>query len=299
MKRYRFALIICSFTLFACGNQSQQEEKNSSKDTVSTDLNTTVSELRQVCNCLNQADETDPESAAKCMDQYKEQITHFNTGEADSLYRDLFTALERVTLNVSPEINDETDYNDKGELNPELRKKAQLNGLDYDSEEGTPFYAVYYPYLHNLLYEKLSPSMKLFDNFKMNNRDKISYDAGLVITPMEQAKRVVEMEKIIADGPFVMQEQLMQQFSYEILWLMTGMDNTPAFDWETNIMNNETKAALEYASKNGEKITRDIVNQYLDLMKKNNWKPIDPGVWDLFPIEKTMDQLKAAYHLEV
>ncbi|MBX7095408.1 MAG: hypothetical protein K1X56_11850 [Flavobacteriales bacterium] len=253
--KYHF-FILSALILSACSQKTESENKVETKDSV------VVAGPQDLLNCLADAKKfEDPDS---CLIKYKDVFESMTEAQSDSLFLTFTEAIQRVTAIDPPSEN--------GYVDGERFHDYVHLGIGMDSEEGMAFYTLSWDYLHNKFYKKVSQPMKDFLDYRKKYEDKIAYDAGLSIPFSKLAERILAAEKLLQNGPFVMRNYVLDELSYETSWLMMGMDNTPAFDWETQVMNQEAKDAMMMVAEKGGKALKPLFNDYLKEVESNEWK---------------------------
>jgi hypothetical protein len=54
---------------------------------------------------------------------------------------------------------------------------------------------------------------------------------------------------------------------------ITGLDNTPIYDWSTKKLSNEVKDSYEkIIAENQDSLTAEILKEYLNHLRENDWK---------------------------
>ena len=300
VKKRFISLVTLGLMISSCGNSEStvsEEQKTSSTDTLSLDtLNSTYSDLLL---CLKESDYNKLESVHECLEKHKIDFETLSEEQVDSLFYKTQDALHYVSNQITPEMDMENDFDENGYLSPELTKKANEIGFNYDSEEGMYFYYVHMPYLKEKFYKHLSKAMKAYVDFKMTHDDKIAYDAGINIAPIFLAKRIVDLEKLFENGNFVSQMDVFGMYCDGIWWLCDGMDNTPAFNYYDNdLIFPEVKEAIEYVSKNGGVVAKEISKVYLAEVEKHEGKK-GKSCYELFPAEEISKRLEKTYKIEL
>jgi hypothetical protein len=134
--------------------------------------------------------------------------------------------------------------------------------IDADME---PIRATFYKYL-------TSPTKLFFAQFMIENNQGIAEDGGMYISERELADRLGFWEEFVMDNP----NHIFKDFADDNIksyryYLMVGMDNTPAFDFESNKLLKEYKQALIYYQQRfGKTPGAGIFKEYLTLLEKNN-----------------------------
>jgi hypothetical protein len=115
-----------------------------------------------------------------------------------------------------------------------------------------------------------------FITFFNENDEYIAFDAGLVKTPQEIATRILFYDWHIKNNPkFPRNEILLGMYAQEMYFVMFGLDNTPAFSYEDNIIFEEHKIAFDILLEKGSPFTKKIIGAYVDALKKVDWHYMD------------------------
>jgi hypothetical protein len=124
-------------------------------------------------------------------------------------------------------------------------------------------------------YNHLSPAtQEFYDQFEAETNQDLSEDGGLLITPVELAQRLAFWQEFLSRYP----NNLFAQFArnkvaYYQYYLLAGMDNTPAFDFETNKMQPEFIEGYAYLNQHHPDLAcTKVFNEYLTLLKTTNYK---------------------------
>lgn len=102
-------------------------------------------------------------------------------------------------------------------------------------------------------------------------------DAALLISPDELVNRIMKTEKYIGGYPgFAFIDQIRQLHSYYLNAYLLGLNNTPAFDYQTLKLKDSFLKSYEntLAGQKGTQLA-GILEEYLALLKKNEYKRTD------------------------
>lgn len=272
-----------SVSLFSCENSPEEKENNTDKkEEIATDIAKTLADLRK---CLEGSEKL--EDPSSCISVHHDMIRNLNPEQADSIFLIAYQALNRVGGNVDISSNMDLDVEKES-------KKVEELGLSVDSEEGMPFYCVNWHYLYREFNPVLSKNMQAFIDYRTKHRDKITYDAGLAIDYRELAERIIDAEKVIAKGNFVMREYMIDELSYECFWFMNGLDNTPVFDWETKVLYNENKEEGEFLIENGGPVISGLIKEYHQYLSEHDWKS-DESLFEKFRFYEIRKRIEKKY----
>jgi hypothetical protein len=211
-------------------------------------------------NCFDQLIEVDKDSVYVAFSDAFYAATSVITGELELKYA---SALKKLDEKID-------DAETKA-----FKKKLDACGVRYLMEEGMSYADAKADYFYNLFKGRISPVM---DEFLLINstemKEGFTADAGLVISFEQLHKRVVIWEDFQKKHPdFFLKNDV--QSSYEIYFytFLTGIDNTPVFDYDTQKLLPEIKKLFEkiIARKDARKSSKVIANYYAYL-KANDFK---------------------------
>lgn len=182
--------------------------------------------------------------------------------------------LETLYPNFNEQMNDPNDPEMK-----ELMDLLQLCGSELLQSEGF-FYIDQRPdYFISIFKEDASSEMKDYLEIRSKElKEGFSEDAGLLITFEQLYDRVLVWEKYLAANPdFILNEEIKGTLSMYLSTLMTGMDNTPAFDYETGKLLPELQFIYSKAiQKNDNRNSTKVLRKYFDYLKGNAFvQPLD------------------------
>jgi hypothetical protein len=161
----------------------------------------------------------------------------------------------------------------------ELLVMVRLAGCDLYQSEGF-FYIDQRPeYFQSIFGEDASSEMKEYLTIRRKELEEgFSEDAGLLISFEQVYDRVITWEKFLSQNPdFILNEEIKGALSMYLSTLMTGMDNTPAFDMETGKLLPELQFIYSKAiQKNDNRNSTKILRKYFDYLKANGFvQPLD------------------------
>lgn len=186
--------------------------------------------------------------------------------------------------------NNEVDFKREGEYlladyNPEKlpvpddiqQQFAQWKscGIKADFPEGMINLVEQPDYMMKHFGNLVSPSMKSYLTQQQKElAEGFAVDAGLTITPQAVAERLAFWDEFLKKNPrFVYHEDIRGFNKFMLGTLMSGLDNTPAFDWEDNKLNADWKAAYEWLmTKHQSTPSGQSIKEYYMLLKKHDFK---------------------------
>ncbi len=160
------------------------------------------------------------------------------------------------------------DYND-------YTRNLAKNGLILDSEEGMIFAELDPAFLIRKAGDRISPAMKAYLALEdVETKERVAGDGGLRISAKELAERTVQWEKFNQQYPdFVGFIQSENHFRWGLTTLLIGMDNTPAFNYDDFLLNEEYKTAYEWLVKtHPDTKTGKAIKEVYDILKSEGLK---------------------------
>jgi hypothetical protein len=156
-----------------------------------------------------------------------------------------------------------------------ITKQAQTNGFTVETTEGMVFPITDWARLYQFFASKVGPAFKAYlDQEQIEKRDPESSDGGLAITLEELVKRAAFWEKFNKDNPhFVLNDITIESEKWTAFALTNGMDNSPIYDYETETITPEFKAAWANIQQQypGTKLAAKC-KEFSDLCARYNWK---------------------------
>lgn len=138
-------------------------------------------------------------------------------------------------------------------------------------EEGMGFIELNYQYLLEIWGKYLSEEYRSYFTLVT---DEFIYDAAFIVSHDEVAAKIIAREVYCMKYQGSVYAQQMKEI-YKILlyFYLGGIDNTPVFDYETNIITEEAKQSFENTIRNypGTEIAA-VTKRYYEALLKNNFK---------------------------
>ncbi len=102
-------------------------------------------------------------------------------------------------------------------------------------------------------------------------------DAGLVISWKELVTRALVQEKFIVDYPESKKtEDIKRLYKNYRTFIFRGLDNTPLFNYDTKLINDEAKGEyMEVVKKDSKSKLITEIKAFVDILKKNEYKLTD------------------------
>lgn len=153
-----------------------------------------------------------------------------------------------------------------------------LYSLKVYASEGT-YYTDADPELYyNIFRTKASPSLLYYLNLQSKDlKDGFSEDGGLVITYPQLYERIEAWGLFIAAHPnHFLRKEALGDYRMYLSALLTGMDNTPVFDYEKHTLDPEIKTLYETIMETGKDgVSKKIITDYYNFLSKNDFKESD------------------------
>lgn len=154
-----------------------------------------------------------------------------------------------------------------------FQKELRQQGLLIRSTEGGVYIDADLEQIRATFYNFLTSSTKLFFNqFAFESDRGIAEDGGMYISERELADRLGFWEEFIMNNPgHLFKDFADDNINYYRYYLMVGMDNTPAFDFESHKLREANKQALIYYEQRfANTPSATIFKKYLVLLETNN-----------------------------
>lgn len=153
-----------------------------------------------------------------------------------------------------------------------LQQQLKQQGLIFRSTEGTIYLDADTEPIRTAFYTYLSESTQVFfDQYEMEANQGFAEDGGMLISTAELADRLGFWEEYLMKYPNpVFKDFALENIKYYRYYLMVGMDNTPAFDFESHKLLTEFEKALHYyQDRFGRTQSAPIFQRYLELIAQN------------------------------
>ena len=187
------------------------------------------------------------------------QVNRFN----DSLETTYKSILERIDRKINdPEIK-------------EFNKSLDRCGLYLLRMEGVYYVDEKYDYLYKIFNGRVSPAMTEYLKIRKKElKEGFSNDAELVISFNQLYQRVLTWESFTSRYPdFVISDETQDLYTTYMSTLITGMDNSPTFDYDTGILFPELNKLYQkiIVRQDSLKSTKTI-KDYYELLKMSDFK---------------------------
>lgn len=216
-----------------------------------------------------------------------EDATKFVTGFEQSQEKYLPTLEENINNNKAVIDNIEMEHGEGLDINKidstkdeDLKKlliEIRDSGYKIEMTEG-----YFFPVINYEFYKKysqyVSEDIKDYINLMATESNKFAAkDAGIIISWEEVLERAQNQEKFIKkyenSTKINVVKKLYRNYTYLALY---GADNTPLFSFDKKVMPSNIKDVYLEATKNvGESEFLKIISDYMEILKKNNYKLTD------------------------
>lgn len=303
MKKYFLIPTILSLVLSACsengasseGSDKKNSKKENSQDKSKEGEGEPAYSLKPLKECIAKGTFKSP--PANCLEEFNKLLAQNEPESVDSIYVKMLKKMRQMAMTVGFDENKHYDKETwelkKGVADPYLK-----SGFELDQEEGMYFVAVDHKFFKEAFAERVSSEMKNLLNFRAINPEKISYDAGLILEPMDFAKRLMNEEALLTQKNDLIRKELKSQFCSELATFFTGMDNTPVYEWTEEGLYPylpENRKALEFLKNNGGKVAKAAALIYYQSLEKSGWK-VDPETfYEIYTYEDAIKSFEKVY----
>jgi hypothetical protein len=152
-------------------------------------------------------------------------------------------------------------------------QEMDKNGLKFGSTEGFPFVKPKLEIVKKYFYPALNASTQsFFDQYTIQSDQELSSDAGIIIPIQELAERVLFWDEFVSRYPsHTFSEHATREFKINRYYLMAGMENTPAYDYETKKLDREFANAFEFIiTKHPASSSADVLKNLMTILVKND-----------------------------
>jgi hypothetical protein len=210
-----------------------------------------------------------------------------DTANQDSVFLLFNTKFYSVTNNLSDSLDSKYSFLleqiDKDSVTAELTAfKSNLTacGIDILTTEGMYYLDVIPDFFYKNFKNRVSQSLREYLNIRKDElKEGFSEDAGLLISFDDLYKRVKRWEAYINKYPqSIYIQDANSYYTTYLETLMTGMDNTSAFDYGENesVLNAEVKSLYEkIMEEDTESPTTKIITSYYNFLARHDFKQND------------------------
>lgn len=278
-------MIISCMLLFlaitACKKKTT-ETVNTQETTQETTVNS--EKLQNYKQFLNKLDTTILLSASKAGTEFMEQFKDTNVETNDSaysLFNDFHHLLTVPQQNIMDKDNDaymQLFLGVDGKPSQKVKEhytELQKSGFFLGTVEGYTYIAAAPEFQRKYFFEKLSPAMQVyFAQTQKETKEGTADDGGLLVEPKILAERLLFWDNFATQYPNFRWKTLV---GYEIQanrgTLLFGMDNTPAFDYETKNLDAAYRVAYRFLiDQHGIAKIGKLFTEYFEILSKTNMK---------------------------
>jgi len=209
-------------------------------------------------------------------------LSTFRSADRDSVY----VLFDNVVYTAINDFNDSLELNYSTLIHRANRKIVDLEitrfkrcldmcGLILLRTEGDNYVDVNYDYYYKLFKGRVSPALTDYLKIRKKElRQGFSEDAELIITFHELYKRVITWENFNAKYPdFFNKRDSQINYATYLSTLITGMDNSPLFDYDTGTLFPEiNKLYLKIISRHDSLKSTRVIKEYYNLLKASDFK---------------------------
>jgi hypothetical protein len=294
MKPIYIFIFLGSLLFLSCKeNQTQLTPKSSS-------FNNNDKEADEYFQFLKNLDPNKIENLSAAVSRYQKLFEHADKQTSDTAFYQFWLFYNSTMDSITNKFSVERDYNSLAHLSqindviPDDKKKElkkeysnlreedfQLQqqlieiGMMLDMEEGYLYVNIgSSDFIKNNFQKFLSAEMNKFILQTCKERkEKYAGDGAIIIPVKEVAVRAIWWELFLNEFPnFMLSNEAEVNYDIYLEALLQGLDNTPAFDYETQILGNEFKEAYQFVLKShGNSKTSKIISEYLKVLQKNKF----------------------------
>jgi hypothetical protein len=227
-------------------------------------------------------------------------ISSFADKEKDSIYifyqKAFYNAVNKINDSLESKFSIVLGKISNGENDSMVIKFNQVldkSGLTLLMTEGSYYVDVQSWYFYDLFKGKISKSLEEYLRLRsIELASPFSEDAMLLVSYEKLYDRVVTWEDFINNYPdFFRKAWAVENFQEYLSVLLTGMDNTPAFNREDGILNPELKSLYEKVINHTDsRESTQIITQYYNLLKENEFK--EPNGLNDFMVKYNLYSMK-------
>jgi len=225
-------------------------------------------------------------STAKARQLFTERFVSENLGPYDRLFLS-YLEFEKVIIdslnsqlinNPAYERINSLVWRDTTRYEPEAltyQQQMLAQGFVLGSTEGSIYIDRATEPLRATFYSHLSEAgQAYFTQWEREVNEGLADDGGLIIPVNDLANRLAYWDKFIKKYPkHIFTPMAQEDVKVYLYFLMAGMDNTPAFDHESDSLEPDFRKALEsFVTDDTNLESVRIIKEYLELLKANDFK---------------------------
>ncbi|MDB5191593.1 MAG: hypothetical protein JWQ96_1156 [Segetibacter sp.] len=267
--------------IFSC------KQKNKKETNIAATKNSLVTDhsYPKYVSFLSSLDSTNPESAGRAAREFNELFKGADKNKADSAFvlfenfnasveKNLNEALLKDTTNYAPYAGNSSEASPKSGKAAAFVEKLRKNGYIIDLVEGSAYTRRDYNFLPAYIYPNVSTVMQQYlEQVRKEANEGFIDDAGLIIKPVDLAKRILFWEDFLAANPsFIYAGSIKESQRSFVTFLLEGIDNTPLLEYGSTKLNLDFKEAFEYVLKEAPQsnLANLVRPYYAALQAKNN-----------------------------
>lgn len=283
MKNYLKLCLFAYILMTGTGCKDEQSETTQTETTVSSENATTdEAKLKTYKDFLNTLDTTNLASSSKAGEEFQKLFTNTDREINDSAYS-LFRDFHERMILPQQNIIDKDNNSYAGIFGGvEVSKKVaehqstlQKNGFDLNQTEGYVYIEASYEFQKKYVFDRLSPAMQSYFNQSQKEiTEGTASDGGLIVEPKILAERVIFWEEFLKKYPnFRWKREVIFEVSSLNNMLFNGLDNTRAFDYDTQKLNAAYQEAYNFLMKSeAETQAKKMLAEYYPILLKNKMK---------------------------
>jgi len=213
------------------------------------------------------------------------QFSALTVEEADSVYKLFDYLITDATFeftdgiyNKYPIIIEKLDSNKDDKEVKAFKQSLALCGLSLQMVEGSYYVDLLPDYIFNIFKGKGTKALNEYLLIQqLELKEGYAEDGGMYISFDDLYKRIVLYEDFMAKFPdFYLNSDLTFRYTGYLSTLLTGMYNTPVFDYESLELLPELKVLYEKVSANTDsRNSTKIIKEYYLLLSKNSFKQLE------------------------
>ena len=294
----KLLLALPVFFLFACGsNNTKDKTEKESKDYLLQEnsisklvesnhqnISDKSGDLKSFKSYINKLNDDSLNSIPYALDYIKTCIPADNI-DRDSIFLlfniKFYSITNKLTENLDKKYKSIIGQLYKDSSTVELqnfRNNLGMCGIDIFSSEGMYYLDVIPNFFYENFKKRVSESVVEYLNIRKDElKQGFSEDAGMLISFDDLYKRVKRWENFIYKYPSSLYINEANSFYTTYLeTLMTGMDNSRIFDFDSGALKPEIKALYETIIKDDlESPTNKIISSYYSFLARHNFKEND------------------------
>ena len=277
LKKYLFIILCLSLLAFTVG--CTEEQKTEPQNQQSSQAASVMEDFQ----ALTQK-EPNIEAIAKFMGDNISQVTKENATEMvlqlEKVQQKQLPQFEELFIQEGLEEKMAKEYktiieNPEGITDAEVKdliSKTQKSGYRVETAEGMFFPIIDYAFYEKYLSYVTEDIREYLEIMAVESAKVPAKDAALVIGWDEVIKRAVQQEKFMDQYPTsVKVEEVKELYKRYLTFTLYGLNNTPLFSYENNIIDSDAKAAYLQATQDiGNSKYLQTVAEYLEVINKND-----------------------------